>query len=104
MGKKRTLWAAFTLAAALVTAVPAAANANPRDTGCPEGAPLLEVAVLTAQGYQAPLRVDAAGNGDGFICGHPRPIKQCEREVGGPCPVPVFYNFFDNVLPRGQNK
>lgn len=104
MGNKHTLFAAFTLAAALVTVAPSAATANPQDTGCPTGSPRLEVAALTALGYQVPAVVDAEGNQDGYICGHPKPIKQCERLVGGPCPVPVYYGFFDNDLPRGQNK
>lgn len=104
MDSKLALLAASGSATALVTVAPSTATANPHDTGCPEGSPRLEVAALLEWGYRVPAMVDAEGNQDGYMCGHPKPIKQCEREVVGPSPVPVFYGFFDNDLPRGQNK
>jgi hypothetical protein len=93
--------AAGLLAIAVTTAAPAhaAAPGTPRETGCPAGQ-LLSVTMLESQGpYQAPRRLDTAGNNDGFVCGHPLNQEAAERTVcGGPCPVPVIYLFRDNTL------
>ena len=97
----RTAAATALLAGSLaITGAGAAQAETPVQTGCAAGWPLTSVASLTALGYRAPARVDAAGNNAGYICAHRQPIKQC----GETCPVPVFYNFRDNDLPLGQTK
>jgi hypothetical protein len=84
------------LGLATVTAAPVAAN--PTETGCPTAYQVLSVADLTALGYHLPAQLDDpanGGNGDGLVCGLPLPDASCGPE----CPVPVYYNFFDNNLP-----
>ena len=73
-------------------------------SGCPDGFALLNVAVLTAEGYHAPQIVDTAppgnnsswgsagGNNDGWVCGRPKGNQT--TSFGGP-----LYLFLDNQLP-----
>ena len=42
--------------------------------------------------------LDAEGNNDGVVCGHPWNPVAAEKQCGGPCPVPVLYLFRDNDL------
>jgi hypothetical protein len=71
---------------------------TPPETGCPASTSLLWVDDLTAQGYHAPSQIDAAGNQDGWVCGKPVQEQAAENFCGGPCQVPVLYEFRDDSL------
>jgi hypothetical protein len=86
------------LALGLATATAGSAAANPTDTGCPSGYPVLVVDELLAQGYQVPAIVDAEGNNNGLICGHAFPEAVRQKFCGPDCPVPIIYNFIDDDL------
>jgi hypothetical protein len=93
--------AALLLAApfAVLASATSLANAEtPPQTGCPAGYLTLSVAWLATQGpYQAPSKIDAAGNQDGFVCGHPLTPADTAH-ICSPCAVPVVYLFRDNDL------
>ena len=76
--------------------VPAVAAKGP-PTGCPAGYQLRSVESLAATG-NAPLpgQIDAAGNGDGFVCALPLPDAVCIAHGFDPCPVETIYLFRDN--------
>ena len=93
--------AVVTLGAAGVFAfaLPAAADGTPTVNGCPTGYMYLYVPALTAQGYHDPAIVDAranGGNGDDWVCGKPFSPAAATQLCGGPCAVPVLYEFSDN--------
>ena len=94
--------AVFGLAAAGWLAITGGAPASagtPADTGCPTSYDLLNVADLTAQGYQLPAQLDDpanGGNGDGWVCGKPANDHKAENFCNGPCPVPQLYDLVDN--------
>ena len=97
------------LVGAAASSITGPALATAPSAGCPAGYQLLSVQSLTAQGYKAPAEVDdptsgvesfgRPGNGDGFVCGRALPQAACIAHASGPCPVPVFYEFEDDVLP-----
>ena len=85
---------------ALVYAPPGAAQ-TPPVTGCPAGWDTLLVADLIPLGYHVPLLVDDpvnGGNGDGVVCGKPINPTRAAAICGGPCGVPILYNFRENDL------
>jgi hypothetical protein len=54
-------------------------------------------------GYRVPFIIDAEGNNDGIVCGHPFNETQYNKFCpDGSCGVPVIYNFRDNTLPARQ--
>jgi len=87
------------LAVPLAPGAAVAAVGTPSTTGCAAGFKLLSLAFLTSQGpYELPFALDAMGNKDLFVCGRPIQAAAAEQACGGPCDVPVLYNFFDNDL------
>jgi hypothetical protein len=100
----RAALSACTVVAAVGFAVAPAASAHgapPPVSGCPAGWQTLSVAALLGQGYGVPAIVDdpaSGGNGDGVICGNPINATRAAQICGGPCGVPVLYNFRDNNL------
>jgi len=99
---------ALTVAVAvLVTAGSASADVSqtPVTTGCPAGDEHLTLDWLHTQGpYPLAGLVDAAGNNNGSLCGHPlsdaRYDVVCAREG---CHVPVLYIFRDDDSPALQS-
>lgn len=86
-----------------VTPVLADSGSTPVTTGCPEGMLTLSIAWLQQQSplYHAPSVIDDpanGGNGDGVVCGNPVAPARSEKLCGGPCAVPVLYDFRDNTL------
>jgi hypothetical protein len=76
-------------------------TSTPSQTGCPAAYSLLSVADLTAQGYHLPQKLDDpanGGNNDGQVCGRPVQQQAADQHCGGPCPVPVLYDFRDDTL------
>jgi hypothetical protein len=85
------------------TAMPAFAGSQntPKITGCPEGFQTLTIAYLVGQSsnYHAPGIIDDpvnGGNGDGVVCGKEIGPERSAHLCGGPCVVPVLYEFGDN--------
>jgi hypothetical protein len=82
--------------AALLVAPGAVLAATPVDDGCPASTELMSVADLESSGpYGLPGILDAAGNGDGYICAFALPGAVSEaqgQEV-------TVYQFFENNLP-----
>lgn len=78
----------------------ASAVAAPSETGCPAGYQTLSVSWLESQGpYKVPAQLDDpanGGNGDGLVCGKPINPTRAPKLCGGPCAVPVQYEFSDN--------
>ena len=100
--------AAILFTAALVggplTATAAADTPSlPTETGCPAGTALTLDFLRQVGWYHVPFIIDAEGNNDGIVCGHPfnetQYNKFCPDES---CGVPVIYNFRDNTLPAMQ--
>lgn len=97
-------WTVMVFAAVGVAAVPATsavAAQTPLETGCPAGFQTLSVATLLGLGYRAPGQIDDpanGGNADGMICGNPINPTRAAQICGGPCSVPVLYEFRDNTL------
>jgi hypothetical protein len=81
----------------VVAAFSQPASAVP-STGCPVGYQLRSVESLAAQGNApVPALVDAAGNGDGFVCAHALPDAVCvAHSRPNPCPVETVFVFKDN--------
>ena len=102
--KKQIVSAAATLtvAAFAATAAARAGATTPLQSGCPAGYQLLQLGVdLTHEaGYRAVFDLDAAGNANNYVCGLPLPERACVALAGGPCPVPVFYNFVDDTITK----
>lgn len=94
--------AAVVVVGAQILATASLAGATPPESGCPSSNQVLVVADLLAMGYRAPAVVDGVatgGNGDGIICGKPlNPVVQERQCPASECPVPVIYQFRDNVL------
>jgi hypothetical protein len=100
--------AALAAAAVLATAAGADTASTPVATGCPAGFGLLPVSYFEALGpYQAPARIDAAGNGDGYVCAHQLPeavaAAFCNNREPGACTLvqlglPLF-EFTDDTSP-----
>jgi len=72
--------------AALSGTASADVSQTPVATGCPTGYDLLSVASFEAAGpYVLPRRVDASGNGNGFVCALIRPDSvrdaTCAQEI-----------------------
>ena len=91
--------------AVLWSGAPAGAVDTPPQTGCPAGYQTLSVSWLESQGpYMLPAILDDPANGgndDGYVCGLPLPDAAAVQLCGGPCGVPVLYQFRDNNLtPR----
>jgi hypothetical protein len=78
-------------------ALPASA-ATPVETGCPAGYETLSVTDLeqSSPNYHLPRQLDEAGNQDGYVCGRAATDQQAENFCGGPCSVPVLYDFQEN--------
>ncbi len=91
--------AAIAGVATLALTAPALAADTPPQTGCPASNQVLSVAELTAQGYRVPAQVDAAGNGNGLVCGKPLSAAAQEQfcRLNGGCPV-IIYQFRDDDL------
>lgn len=80
-------------------ALPAAADGTPTVDGCPTSYTLLSVSDLALLGYHDPQMVDDpanGGNNDGSVCGKPVNETAAANLCGGPCPVPILYNFVDD--------
>ena len=72
----------------------------PTETGCPAGQALTLDFLREVGGYNFPFVIDAEGNNDGIVCGHPVSQAQYDKLCpDGSCGVPVIYNFRDNTLP-----
>jgi hypothetical protein len=100
--KKQIVSAAASLTVAAFAATAAAQATTPLSSGCPARYQLLQLGVdLTREaGYRAVFDLDAAGNANGYVCGLPLPDAACVALAGGPCPVPVFYNFVDDTITK----
>lgn len=101
MYSARRVAGAFLLSAGFLVAVAPSAGAEP---GCPAAWTLWSVKSLAEQGNApVPGFVDAAGNGDGYVCAIPLPDAVCIRYIvtlGLPaCPVGQLYQYLDNRLP-----
>jgi hypothetical protein len=94
--------ASLRAAALAATAAPHAEAPRRLSSGCPARYQLLQLGVdLTREaGYRAVFDLDAAGNANGYVCGLPLPDAACVALAGGPCPVPVFYNFVDDTITK----
>lgn len=97
----RRVVGAFLLSAGFMVALAPTAEAEP---GCPEAWTLWSVESLAEQGNApVPGFVDAAGNGDGYVCAIPLPDAVCIQYIvtrGLPaCPVDQLYQYLDNRLP-----
>lgn len=91
------------LVAGPLTATAAATSSLPTETGCPAGQALTLDFLRQVGGYNVPFLIDAEGNNDGIVCGHPVSAAQYNKLCpDGTCGVPVIYNFRDNVLPARQ--
>jgi hypothetical protein len=87
------------VAGTVAVTAPNASAATPRATGCPTSYETLSVAWLASQGpYQLPFVLDAAGNGDGSVCGKALGDLVTQKTCGSPCHVPMIYTFIDNDL------
>jgi hypothetical protein len=86
----------------LLPAASAAAVDTPVATGCAAGFQTLSVSWLEQQGpYHLPAMLDNpanGGNGDGYVCGKPINDVRAAQICGGPCQVPVLYEFAENNL------
>ena len=100
--------AALLFTAALVggplTATAAADTPSlPTETGCAAGTALTLYFLREVGGYNIPFIIDAEGNNDGIVCGHPVNETQYNKFCpDGSCGVPVIYNFRDNDLPASN--
>lgn len=75
------------IAASAVGSARADVSQTPVATACPAGYQLLSVASLVASGpYVLPRLVDAAGNGDGYVCGlaQPESVRDAFCRQGDP--------------------
>ena len=102
MNQSRRRFASALLLAASAVAIPTLSStahaASPLDTGCPASYEALSVAWLATQGpYMLPAQYDAAGNGDGIVCGKRVSDAATAALCGVPCAVPVYYLFTDNT-------
>jgi hypothetical protein len=98
--KKRLAWfLAVTIGTAgMIGLIPMTAAAVPV-SGCPSGYELRSVESLAATGnVPLPGIIDAAGNGDGYVCAHPLPDAVCIAHGYDPCLVETVYEFKDNRL------
>ena len=90
------------LAVALLGRAPHPAAAvparTPVETGCPAGYERLSVAALVSLGYRLPISLDAAGNNDGWVCGHAF-ADAAAAQLCPDCPVDILYLFEENDLP-----
>jgi hypothetical protein len=96
---------ASVLIVGFLTLAPATAGAAPSGIGCPAAWTLQSVASLAATGHAPnPGLVDAAGNGDGYVCTFPLPDEACIPfivQLGlDRCPVDQLYLYSDNNIPR----
>jgi hypothetical protein len=82
----------------LITAMPvgAAAVPTPGETGCAAGFEQLSVETLTGLGYRVPALEDAAGNNDGWVCGHA--LVEAAADQASPGHTLTIYLFGDNRL------
>jgi hypothetical protein len=92
------LVAATTLSLAAAMPVWAAAVPTPVETGCAAGFEQLSVQTLTALGYRLPSELDAAGNQDGWVCGHAF-VEAAKDQLCPDCPREILYLFGDNDVP-----
>ncbi len=97
----RRLLSSFTATILVLTAaVPAVAvpARTPVETGCPTGYERLSVSALVPLGYSLPISLDAAGNNDGWVCGHAF-ADAAAAQLCPDCPVDILYLFAENDLP-----
>jgi hypothetical protein len=71
-------------------------SGNPLTNGCPAGFEALALTDLAPWGYRVPFAIDAAGNGDGIVCG--KPLEPQEQEARFPGLDKPIFLFSDNVL------
>jgi hypothetical protein len=77
---------------------------TPVATGCPAAYTHMSLGELLAAGpYFVAVRLDAAGNGNGFVCALTLPDAVRLAHCGPSCPVPVFYQFKDDDNPAELN-
>jgi hypothetical protein len=73
-------------------------------TGCPAAYAHMRLDDLLAAGpYYVAVRLDAAGNNDGFVCALALPEAVRLARCGPSCPVPVLYQFTDDDNPAKQD-
>jgi hypothetical protein len=97
------LFSAALVAGPLTATAAADTPSLPTETGCPAGEALTLDFLREVGGYHIPFIIDAEGNNDGIVCGHPVSHAQYDKLCpDGSCGVPVIYGFRDNTLPARQ--